>query len=113
MKTTSTPPDMTKEQAAELRQLRARLGKLARWVARDKARDLKDINAIERKIARNHTALMNEAERKQRDFARSFKTELTQLRTGLRQHNNGTSATQKECAAVARRIAVLEGRLAS
>jgi Ser/Thr protein kinase RdoA (MazF antagonist) len=113
MKTTPTPPDMTKEQVKELGQLRARLAKLARSVARDKARDLKDIAAIERKIARNRTALMREAERKQKDFARSFKTELTQLRTGLRQHNNGTSATQKECASITKRIAVLKGRLAS
>ena len=104
---------MTKEQARELRQLNTRLGKLERSIARDKARDLKDISAIERKIARNHTALMNEAERKQRDFARSFKTELSQLRTGLRQHSNGTSATQKECAVITRRIAVLNGRLGS
>lgn len=113
MKTTSTPPDMTKANAAELKQLRARHAKLARSVARDQARDLKDIATIERKIARNHTALMNDAERQQRHFAKTFRAELRMLRTGLRQHNSGTSATQKERAAIAKRIAVLEGRLAS
>ncbi len=113
MQTSPTPPDMSKEQSRELLQLHTRLGKLQRSIARDKARDLKDINAIERKIARHLRVVMRDADRTQKEYARSFKTELTQLRTGLRQHNNGTSATQKECAAITRRIAVLNGRLGS
>ena len=107
------PPDMTQEQARELKHLRARLDKLTRSVARDKARDAKDIASIERKIARNSVIVMRDAKLCQKEFARSFKTELSQLRTGLRQHSNGTSATQKERSAITKRIAILEGRLGS
>lgn len=113
MKTTPTPPDMTKEQAAELKQLRRRLTKLDGSIKRDVARDSKRIDAIDAQIARNHAKLLRELGIKQKAFCAEFRAEKRMLRTGIHRHVAGTSATYKERRAIAKRIAVLEGRLGS
>jgi len=113
MKKNTTPPDMSKEQAAELRQLRARLAKLGRNTTQDIARDTRGLAAIQRKKDHHATALLREMKRRQKEFAQSLAAEERLLRTGIHRHRAKTSVTQKECAAITKRIAVLEGRLGS
>ncbi len=113
MQNTSTPPDMTKEQARELKELNARLSKLDRAVRRQIDQDTRRIDAIDRLIERHYAKLLRELGAKQKSFCATLRAEKRLLRTGIHRHVAGTSATQRECAAITKRIAVLEGRLAS
>ncbi len=113
MKTTSTPPDMSKEQAAELKQLTARLNSLDKKVKREMAQDTRQLEAIEHTCHRNYSKLLRDLKHKQKAFVDTFREEKRMLRMGIHRHAAGTSATQKECAAITKRIAVLQGRLAS
>jgi len=104
---------MTKEQVLELKQLTARLNKLDKQVKRQIAQDTRRLEAIENLIERNRVHLLREANAKQKTFCFTLRGEQRLMRTGIHRHVAGTSTTQKECAAIKRRIAVLEGRLGS
>ena len=113
MQANTPPPDMTKEQARELKQLSARLNQLDRHIKRDITRDSRRLNAIDREVSRHHAKLLKELGAKQKAFAKPLRQEARLMRTAVHRHHAGTSATQREMAVIKKRIAVLEGRLGS
>ncbi|WP_395737441.1 hypothetical protein [Prosthecobacter sp.] len=113
MKSRATPPDMTKEQKSELKALYARRKKLSKSIANDIARDSRRIAAIDREIAREERSLAREAKARLQTITHHLRSERRLMLNGVASHQKGTSATQKACAAITRRISILEGRLNS
>ena len=113
MKSAPTPPDMTRELARELKQLRAREAKLTREVTRVEVVARRRIDRIDSEIAQNHSRLLRDLGVKQKAFAKPLRSEARTLRTLTHRIAAGTDPALKERAAIAKRIAVLEGRLGS
>lgn len=104
---------MTKEQRAELKALHARDAKLSREVSKVERIARRRINAIEREISANHARLLRDLAAKQKAHAKPLRAESRVLRALLHRISEGRDAACKERAVIARRIAILEGRLAS
>lgn len=104
---------MTKANTAELKQLRARELKLSKEVTRVELSARRRIAAIEREISRNHAHLLKELGTKQKAYCKPLHAEARVLRTLTHRIVANTDPAQKERVAIAKRIAVLEGRLAS
>lgn len=108
-----TPPDMSKEQAAELRQLRSREIKLSRGIDRVTLRNRARSRVIDGLIARKREQLERELRKALKAFAKPLRAEQGQIeRLSEQTHENRTPET-RELFAIRRRIAVLEGRMAS
>lgn len=111
--TTPTPPDMNREQARELKQLRAREARLSKVIARNALCAHRRIDRIDHDISANHSRLLRELGAKQKAFAAPLRKEARALRTLVHRHAEGRTPEDRERAAIAKRIAILEGRLGS
>lgn len=111
--TAINPPDMTREQARELKQLRAREARLIKSIDVAKRKTLHRIARLQDEMSRNHSRLLRELGAKQKEFCKPLRAEIRQLTT--QQHRAGEKRTpeHRELAAIAKRIAILEGRLGS
>lgn len=113
MKDTTPPPSMTKEQQRELRELQKRVSKLDAVRAREVTRARRRIAAIQREIDAHKSRLFREAKTSLRALAKPLNAEERALRTRLHRMSEGRDAECKELLTIARRMAILEGRLAS
>ena len=113
MNTSSTPPDMTKVHAAELKQLRKNLGKVESDINKEERRIARAILQNDRAIAHERRAVLGRAENEIKIFTAQMMKGQRPLKTQLARIREGRAPGFKERAAIAKRIAVLEGRLAS
>ena len=111
--TTPPPPDMTREQARELKDLRAREARLNKAITRQAATARRRIERIDAEIAAHHARLLREAKAKQRAFSAPLRKEARVLRTQIHRGTEQRTPQHKELSALSRRIAILEGRLGS
>jgi len=113
MKDTSTPPSITKEQHRELAQLHKRARQIDAARARETTRARRRIAAIQREINAYEDRVVREAKAKLRALAKPLNAEERTLRTQLHRMTEGRDPASKELSTISRRIAILEGRLAS
>jgi chromosome segregation ATPase len=109
----STPPDMTKEQAAELKQLRRAITKVEGDINREERSLRAKINKIDRAIETNRVVILRRAHQEIKAQAAAWLREQKPLRTQLARLTEGRAPAFKTRDAIAKRIAILEGRLAS
>lgn len=109
----ATPPDMTREQARELKQLRAREAKLNKAVSREAVSARRRIARLNDEMSRNHGRLLRELGAKQKEFSKPLRAEIRQLTTLLHRGTEKRTPEHRKLAAIAKRIAILEGRLGS
>lgn len=113
MKTTPTPPDMTQEQARELKELRRRERSLSRQIDTTCKQARSAVDKLEARYARECAKIDRAATKAKKMLARPIRTEQRQLRAYVARIIAGRSGEAREMSAILRRIAVLEGRLAS
>lgn len=113
MKDAPTLPDMSKEQSAELRQLRSREIKLSRGIDRTTLRNRARSRVIDGLIARKREQLEREMMKALKAFAKPLRAEQRQLERLSTQTEEDRTPETRELKAIRRRIAVLEGRMAS
>lgn len=111
--TPPTPPDMTREQARELKQLRAREAKLTKAISREAVAARRRIARLNDEMSRNHGRLLREVGAKQKAFCQPLRAEIRQLTTLLHRGTEKRTPEHRELGAIAKRIAILEGRLGS
>jgi len=104
---------MSREQTRELKQLRAREARLAKAINRDAVCARRRIDKIAAEISRNHSRLLRELGAKQQEFCKPLRAESRGLRTFIHRSAEGRTPADRELKAIVKRIAVLEGRLAS
>lgn len=107
------PPDMTREQSRELKQLRSREARLTRLLGREAAAARRRIDRIDHEISANHTRLMRELAVKQKAFSAPLRKEARELRTLTHRISAHAHPASREITALQKRIAILEGRLGS
>lgn len=111
--TAPPPPDMSREQDRELKQLRRREGKLAQGIDRTTLRNRARCRVIDGIISREGERLHREMKKAYDAFAKPLRAEQRQLeRLSTKTEADRTPET-RELAAIRRRIAILEGRRAS
>lgn len=113
MKTSAAPPDMTKEQARELKQLRRREAGLSRQIDTTCRQAHTSVDKLEARLARECARIDRAAAKAKKMLARPIRTEQRQLRAYVNRTLAGRSGETRELASITQRIAVLEGRLAS
>ena len=113
MNTAPTPPDMAREQARELKQLRAREARLNKTISREAVTARRRIAHLNDKMSRNHGRLLREVGAKQKEFCQPLRAEIRQLTTLLHRGTEKRTPNHRELAAIGKRIAILEGRLGS
>jgi hypothetical protein len=111
--TATTPPDMTREQARELKQLRAREARLTKTLSVAERRNRARIARLRDEIDRNWSRLSRELGVQSRAFAKPLRAEIRQLTTQLHRATEKRTPEHRELAAIAKRIGILEGRLGS
>ena len=109
----STPPDMTKEQAAELKQLRRAITKVEGDINREEKRLRHEIALCDRALVLERLAIQRRAQKEIKAFAAQTLKQQKPLRTQLARLTEGRAPAFKTRDAIAKRIAILEGRLAS
>ncbi len=107
------PPDMTREQARELKQLRAREARLAKLITRDTAAARRRIDRIDDDLAAHHSRLLREVAAKQKAYSAPLRKEARALRAQIHRSTEGRTPGHRELSAITKRIAILEGRLGS
>ena len=111
------PPDMTREQARELKQLTRRRATLERQCERVKTTTARDITRLENAIANGCRRIRNQHRRAAnaecKALAKPLRAEQRQLRALSARVLAGRTPEQREHAAITKRIAILEGRLGS
>ncbi|MBV5324643.1 MAG: hypothetical protein J0626_04900 [Rhodospirillaceae bacterium] len=113
MKTTPTPPDMTKEQARELKELRRREAGLSRQIDTTCRAARSSVDKLDGRLARECARIDRAAVKAKKMLAQPIRAEQRQLRTYVARAIAGRSGEARELAAITKRIAVLEGRLGS
>lgn len=111
--TAPTPPDMTREQAAELKQLRRAIAKVETDINREEQRLRRAIAKIDRAITSNRIVILRRAQREINEQAAAWLKEAKPLKTQLARLTEGRAPAFKTRDSIAKRIAILEGRLAS
>lgn len=111
------PPDMTREQARELKQLVKRRATLERQCERVKTTTARDISRLENAIDNGCYRIVGKHERAAiaecKALAKPLRAEQRALRTLSARVLAGRTPEQREHAAITKRIAILEGRLGS
>lgn len=111
------PPDMTQEQARELKQLVKRRATLERQCERVKTTTARDISRLETVITNGYNRIRNQHRRAAnaecKALAKPLRAEQRALRTLNARVIAGRTPEQREHAAITKRIAILEGRLGS
>ena len=112
-----TPPDMSKEQTRELKQLVKRETALLKQCERIKATTGRQITRLENAINNGCHRIRNQHRRAAnaecKALAKPLRAEQRQLRTLSARVIAGRTPEQREHAAITKRIAILEGRLGS
>jgi len=111
--TAPTPPDMSKENTRELKQLRARELKLSRGIDRVTLRNRARCRVIDGLIDRERERLIREMNKALKAFAKPLRAEQRQLERLSTQTEEDRTPETRELVAIRRRIAVLDGRLGS
>lgn len=108
-----TTPDMTKEQAAELKQLRRALDKVEGDINKEEKRLRKEIAHCDRSVVFERAAITRRAQNEIKAFAAQMLKQQRPLQKQLARITDGRAPAFKTRASIAKRIAILEGRLAS
>jgi len=111
--TAPTPPDMSKEQAAELKQLRRAISKVESDINQEEKRLRREIAHHDRAIVFERTAITRRAQKEIKLFAAQMLKQQKPLRTQLSRLIEGRAPAFKTRDSIAKRIAILEGRLGS
>jgi predicted nucleic acid-binding Zn-ribbon protein len=111
--TAPTPPDMSKEQAAELKQLRRAISKVESDINKEENRLRRDIAKIDRAITTNRLVILRRAQGEIKEQAAAWLKEAKPLKAQLARLIEGRAPAFKVRDSIAKRIAILEGRLAS
>ncbi len=111
--TAPTPPDMSKEQAAELKQLCKNLAKVESDINQEEAGLRREINKLDAMMKRENARIYRSARKELKSIAAALQAEQRPLRTRLVRLREGRHPAFKARAAIAKRIAILEGRLGS
>lgn len=112
MKNTTAPPIMTKEQRAELKELRQRERALSRQIDTASRQARAQVASLDVRYERECAKIDRAAATAKKMLARPIRAEQRELRTYIARTIAGRSGETRELAAITRRIAVLEGRLA-
>lgn len=113
MKTTTEPPSMTKEQRAELRELRQRESTFTRALETGVRQASKQLASLDTRLVRECAKIDRAAVKAKRMLEQTIRAEQRELRTYLNRVEKGNCGQSRELAAINRRISILEGRLNS
>ena len=113
MSNTTPPPDMTREQCRELKQLHARLNRSVRLTNAEEKKTARAILKLEQSITHQRAVIAREGRRELKKFAAVVHAEIRPLRMRLHRILLGNTAEAKERKAILKRIAILDGRQGS
>jgi hypothetical protein len=113
MNTTATPPDMSREQKRELKQLCTRMRQIDRSLEKQANNATNAADKIERAHERERRALIRQCDWSLKRLDLKTKKEKRPEVQRLARIMAGRAPENKERAAIMRRIAILEGRLGS
>jgi hypothetical protein len=113
MKSTPTPPNMIHEQQRELKQLQAREAKLIRADERAFRAANRRIDQIDNQCDAHYGRLQREAAKQYKTASKPLRAEQLALRKAVRRSEEQRTPAAREIKVIARRIAVLLGRLGS
>lgn len=111
--TAPLPPDMSNENARELKQLQHREAKLTRDQSRASLRDAARSRVIDGLVDRERQRLLREMSKALKAFAKPLRAEQANLQRHSKKTKAGHTPEAAELTAIRRRIAILRGKLGS